>query len=78
MRVVDRIRIPALILTAEDDPFVPAAQFRDPAVAGNPHDRASGSSDTAATAASSATPDGDDGYWAETTAVEFLASVMPA
>ena len=32
MRVADRIRIPALILTAEDDPFVPAAQFGDPAV----------------------------------------------
>src|SRR5262249_14449190 len=37
MRVVDRIRIPALILTAEDDPFVPGGQFREAAVTNNPH-----------------------------------------
>ena len=30
MRVIDRIRVPTLILTAEDDPFVPPAPFRDP------------------------------------------------
>lgn len=37
MRVIDRIRVPALIITADDDPFVPAAPFRDPVVAGNPN-----------------------------------------
>ena len=37
LRVIDRIRVPALIITAEDDPFVPDAPFRDPAVTGNPH-----------------------------------------
>ena len=37
MRVIDRIRVPALIITAEDDPFVPAEPFRDPRVTGNPH-----------------------------------------
>ena len=31
MRVVDRIRVPALIITADDDPFVPSQPFRDPA-----------------------------------------------
>ena len=36
MRVIDRIRVPALIITAEDDPFVPAEPFHDPLVAGNP------------------------------------------
>ena len=36
MRVVDRIRVPALILTAEDDPFVPVEPFQHPAVTGNP------------------------------------------
>jgi predicted alpha/beta-fold hydrolase len=35
MRVIDRIRVPALILTAEDDPFVPVSPFRDDAVASN-------------------------------------------
>lgn len=36
MRVIDRVRVPALIIAAEDDPFVPAAPFRDPAITGNP------------------------------------------
>ena len=37
MRVVDRIHVPALVITAEDDPFVPSQPFRDPEVTGNPH-----------------------------------------
>ena len=37
MRVVDRIRVPALIISAEDDPFVPAELFRDPHLRANPH-----------------------------------------
>jgi predicted alpha/beta-fold hydrolase len=37
MRVIDRVRIPALILTAEDDPFVPGDQFREAPVADNLH-----------------------------------------
>ena len=36
MRVIDRIRVPALILTAEDDPFVPVDPFREPSVAEQP------------------------------------------
>src|SRR5882672_12788718 len=32
MRVVNAIRVPALIMAAEDDPFVPPATFRDPSV----------------------------------------------
>jgi hypothetical protein len=75
MRVVDRIRVPALILTAADDPFVPASQFREALISQNPnigvliephggHCGFKGGPE-------------DDGYWAETTAVKFLASVMP-
>jgi predicted alpha/beta-fold hydrolase len=37
MRVIDRISIPTLIISAEDDPFVPPAPFRDATVTGNPH-----------------------------------------
>jgi predicted alpha/beta-fold hydrolase len=36
MRVVDRIRVPALVITAEDDPFIALPPFRDPRVTGNP------------------------------------------
>src|SRR5206468_11150602 len=37
LRIIERIRVPALIITAADDPFVPAEPFRDPKVAGNPY-----------------------------------------
>ncbi len=36
LRVVERIRVPTLIISAEDDPFIPAEPFRDPAVTANP------------------------------------------
>ena len=39
MRVIDRISVPALVITPEDDPFVPTAPFRDPTLTGNPHIR---------------------------------------
>jgi predicted alpha/beta-fold hydrolase len=72
LRVADRIRVPALIITAEDDPFVPTSTFRDPAVTSNrnitvvitPHgghcayvERAEGAY---------------DGYWAEREIVRFV------
>lgn len=74
MRVADRIRVPALIVTATDDPFVPPAQFDDPAVAANravtrlvtPYGGHCGFVCDG--------PPGGDGYWAETTAIEFLAA----
>src|SRR6185436_20041972 len=37
MRVVDRIAIPALVITSADDPFVPSEPFRDPKVTNNAH-----------------------------------------
>jgi len=72
LRVIDRVRIPALIITAEDDPFVPVTSFRDPAIANNPN------------ITLVITPHGghcgflgdpegpdDDGYWAEAAIVGF-------
>jgi uncharacterized protein len=75
MRVIDRVAIPALIVTAEDDPFVPPEPFRDPRVTGNPHIH------TVITTHGGhcgfiGTPDRDDGYWAERTVVDFIASHM--
>jgi len=75
IRVTDRIRIPTLILTAEDDPFVPAAQFEDPAVAGNAWIARRVEHDGGHCGFVCA-PNSDDGYWAETRAVEFLASAF--
>ena len=76
MRGVSRIAIPALILAAEDDPFVPASQFRDPTIAANPHIRVQISRHGGHCAFVSA---GDaHRYWAEAQAVAFLAAFMPA
>jgi predicted alpha/beta-fold hydrolase len=73
MRVVDRIAVPALVISAEDDPFVPPTPFRDPRVTGNPHitlhlTRYGGH--CGFVGPRSAT---DDGYWAETQIVDFVA-----
>ncbi len=37
IRVIDRIRIPTLIIHAQDDPFIPFAPMLDPAVTNNPY-----------------------------------------
>ncbi len=37
LRVAAEIRVPALIVTAQDDPFVPFASFSDAAIANNSH-----------------------------------------
>jgi uncharacterized protein len=71
LRVAAAIRVPTLIVTAADDPFVPVEPFRDPAVTGNPAIRFV------------VTPHGGhcgfvtprngfgDGYWAERVVVAF-------
>lgn len=73
MRIVDRVRVPALVITAEDDPFVPSEPFRDPAVTANPSIelrvcRHGGHCGFIADAS-----EGDDGYWAEKQIVEFVS-----
>jgi predicted alpha/beta-fold hydrolase len=85
MRVIDRIRVPALIITAEDDPFVPTAPFRDPAVTGNPaitvavtpHGGHCAFVERAHRDRSRGIPvdhPGYDGYWAEQEIVRFAAA----
>jgi predicted alpha/beta-fold hydrolase len=74
LRVIDRIRVPALILTAEDDPFVPAAPFRDPTVLGNPHVTVRITPHGGHCAFLEHPEDGYDGYWAEREAVRFISS----
>jgi uncharacterized protein len=71
MRVIDRIGVPTLILTAEDDPFVPSAPFRHTAVSGNPNITVvitPGGGHCAYV--ERAGPD-YDGYWAEREIVNF-------
>jgi uncharacterized protein len=74
LRVAHLIRVPTLVITAADDPFIPVEPFRDAAVIDNPAIRLV------------VTPHGghcgfitrrvngtDDGYWAERAIVEFAA-----
>ena len=72
MRVVDRIRVPALIITAEDDPFVPSQPFRDPKVCGNPHIELHVLAHGGHCGFIGDGAGEDDGYWAENRIVEFV------
>jgi len=71
LRVIDRIAIPALILTAADDPFVPPEPFRDPAVANNPHITTVITSHGGHCGFIGEAKE-DDGYWAERMVVDFV------
>ena len=73
MRVVDRIRVPALIISAEDDPFVPPQPFHDPRVTGNPHIELRLSAHGGHCGFVAARSGEDDGYWAENQIVDFVA-----
>ena len=71
LRVVDRIRVPTLVITAEDDPFVPTLTFRDAAVTRIPIHRRDHC--TRRTLRVRGTPEKDyDGYWAEREIVRFI------
>jgi len=73
MRVIDRIRMPAIVITAEDDPFVPSQPFRDPAVANNPHIELHLCEHGGHCGFVGEKSAGDDGYWAEAMIVGFVA-----
>jgi predicted alpha/beta-fold hydrolase len=75
LRVIPAIEVPALVITAEDDPFVPHASFRDPALTSNPNvtlavTRHGGHCGFLADAGEE-----HDGYWAEQQIVDFAARV---
>lgn len=76
LRVIDRIRIPALIIAADDDPFVPTSQFRADAVQGNPHVTVSIQTHGGHCGFIARPSEGFDGYWAEARVVDFLSSLL--
>ena len=73
MRVIDRIRVPALVITAEDDPFVPSQPFHDPKVMTNPHIHLRISAHGGHCGFVAARSPRDDGYWAERQIVDFVS-----
>ena len=73
MRVVDRIRVPTLVIAAQDDPFVPAAMFEAPALRENPHVTTIVTAHGGHCGFVAGPGADDDGYWAETQLVRFVA-----
>lgn len=72
LRVVDKITIPTLILSAADDPFVPHEQFSDKALSNNPHITTL-VTDYGGHCGFYTSPNTSfDGYWAEQTALNFI------
>lgn len=76
MRVIDKVRVPALIITAEDDPFVPVTPFRDPTVTTNPNitlriTKHGGHCGFVAPPSAES-----DGYWAEDQVVAFAERLV--
>jgi predicted alpha/beta-fold hydrolase len=78
LRVINRIRVPALILTSEDDPFVPTGAFSDPAVTGNPNITVVMTPHGGHCAFVEPPQPGYDGYWAEREIVRFVTTVASA
>jgi predicted alpha/beta-fold hydrolase len=78
MRVIDRVRVPALIITSEDDPFVPAASFRDQKVTGNPHITLVLCEHGGHCGFVADRNGENDGYWAEDAIVDFIGRAFNA
>jgi predicted alpha/beta-fold hydrolase len=76
MRVIDRVRVPTLIITAEDDPFVPPGPCRQPGVTGNPWLDVRVTRHGGHCGFVGPRSDGDDGYWAENQIVEFVEDAI--
>lgn len=71
MRVIHRVSVPTLIITAEDDPFVPVEPFRNPAVTANPHITLTITRHGGHCGFVGEAEGGSDGYWAEESIVRF-------
>jgi predicted alpha/beta-fold hydrolase len=71
LRVLDRIRVPTLILTAENDPFVPVEPFRRELVRDNRHLQVVITPDGGHCAFVEPATAAYDGYWAEREIVRF-------
>jgi hypothetical protein len=74
MRVIDRIRVPTLIISAADDPFIPADMFDAPEVRNNPHLSVviTAHGGHCGFVAAPGPEAGDDGYWAEVSIIDFM------
>lgn len=73
LHTIDRVRVPALILAASDDPFVPDAQFRRPEVAAHPTITVSLQRHGGHCGFIGRRAPHHDRYWAEASVVDYLS-----
>jgi predicted alpha/beta-fold hydrolase len=72
IRVIDRVRLPTLIIHAEDDPFIPVAPLLDPAVTNNAFILLCAPANGGHVAFLGANRNGDeDRFWAENRVIDF-------
>jgi predicted alpha/beta-fold hydrolase len=71
LRIAGEICVPTLVVTAQDDPFVPFASFSDPALAQNPHIRLI-APEHGGHCAFISRYGGDNRFWAEARVMEFF------
>lgn len=69
--LISRIRLPTLIIHAEDDPFIPFAPLLDPSIAANPYVLLIGTKRGGHVAFLSSASSDRDRFWAENRLVEF-------
>jgi uncharacterized protein len=70
--VVDSIAVPALIITAQDDPFIPYSMFTVPNIQQHPHIRVVAPRHGGHCGFFHLSQNGEDPYWAENRIVDFL------
>ncbi|HEY0546128.1 MAG TPA: alpha/beta fold hydrolase [Pyrinomonadaceae bacterium] len=73
--LIERIRIPTLIIQAQDDTFIPFHSFRDPSIAANPHVLLLAPEHGGHLGFLAAHTQDEDRFWAENRAVEFCKLV---
>ncbi len=78
VRGIDQIRVPTLIITAADDPFVPPGPFKERALVRNPSITLKLTEHGGHCGFIEQPREGYDGYWAEREIVEFLTQQCPS
>jgi predicted alpha/beta-fold hydrolase len=77
MRVIDQVRVPALIVAAKDDPFVPWQPFLDPRLSANRHITLE-LTEHGGHCAFVGRNGTRDAYWAERRVIEFASALREA
>ena len=72
LQFISRITVPTLIVHAQDDPFIPFESFRHPDIAANPNVVLLAPEQGGHVGFVSADREGEDRFWAEVMAVEFV------